>query len=114
MDDRLVEEFFGGLENLDSLGARLPRKIQRVRKRWSEADARHLPRLADRLRKALDCPRKTPPNFQGATDKVNSEMAALLCLEAICAIQPCPEDVPLVVRNCLYEPDYSLRAKALG
>lgn len=114
MDDRCVEDFFESVENLDPLGAFLPRDIRRVRRRWSAADACHLPRLLVRLQTALDYPTKAPPDFESVAGKANSDLAAWLCLEAICAIQRRPEHVPSSVRDCLYKPDYSLRAKALG
>lgn len=114
MDDALVEDFFGSLAMLDPLGAGLPRTIQHVRSQWSEADVHHLPRLLRHLEKALTNTLYAPRDFQTAIRKVNSETAAFLCLEAICAIQRSPDDVPPVVRDCLLAPDISLRFKALA
>jgi hypothetical protein len=114
MDDRLVDKFFDSLENLDPLGTCMPGDIQRVRRRWSDTDASHLPRLLSRLQKALEYVAKSPPDYQSVATKINSETIAFLCLEAICAIQRRPEDVPSAVRSCLCERDYSLRAKALA
>lgn len=45
---------------------------------------------------------------------MNSDIVTFYCLEAICAIDPRPAEVPSAVRDCLDEPDYDLRAKALG
>jgi hypothetical protein len=116
MDDRLVEKFFGSLEGLDPLDAWLPRDIQRVRRRWSKADAHHLPGLLSRLQKALEMgyAAKAHPDCQSIAAETDSQTVAFLCLEAICAIQRRPECVPPVIRSCLRERDHSLRAKALA
>ncbi len=112
IEDRIVDEFFEGLNSLDASDAFLPRAISRVRRCWSPDDALHLSRLFSRLQAAFDYQASQQAGTRGAAEQ-DTELIKWLCLEAICEIDRFPKEIPSCIRACLCDPDYSLKAKAM-
>lgn len=113
IEDEAVEAFFHSLDNLDPLRAGFPQPVRQVRKRWSSADVKQLPRLTERLQRSFVCQAGSSSMCGELPASLTDSDVRYLCLEAICMIDRFPKRVDTAVRLCLQDPDYSLTSKAL-